>query len=198
MYLLQLLSTCSYQPTRFWHRVQWHYSRIILIGIWEVKFVSVCQAVPREAGPREAGLTDPWGLLCGDVGYPVGQFCHTLKNSQLNPHRAQNWPLTPPASYPAVHNINIIFASLTNQQETVELKYIHVENAHGNKGWSDFPIQKMWLWLMRRLECKQRMYVDALMMCPQKFLAVKSTPMVINAIMQNHPRIKSIRQIQAR
>ena len=34
------------------------------------------------------------------------------------------------------------------------------------------------------------MYVDALMMCPQKFLAVKSTPMVINAIMQNHPRIK--------
>ena len=35
-------------------------------------------------------------------------------------------------------------------------------------------------------------YVDTLTTCPQKFLAVKSTPMVIYAIMQNYPRIKSI------
>ena len=49
-----------------------------------------------------------------------------------------------------------------------------------------------------RLECKQRMYIDALTTCPQKLLAVKSTPMVMYAIMQNHPRIKSIRWIQAR
>ena len=51
------------------------------------------------------------------------------------------------------------------------------------------------LWLMSRLECKQRTYVDDV---PRKFLAVKSTLMVIHAIMQNHTRIKSIRQIQAR
>ena len=55
----------------------------------------------------------------------------------------------------------------------------------------------MCLWLMSRLECKQRMYIDTLT-CSQKFFAVKSTPMILYAIMQNHPRIKSIQRIQAR
>ena len=44
-------------------------------------------------------------------------------------------------------------------------------------------------------ECKERMYVDALTTCPQKFLAVKSTPMLIY---QNHSRIKCVGQIQVR
>ena len=34
--------------------------------------------------------------------------------------------------------------------------------------------------------------------CPQKFLAVKSTPIVMYGIMQNLPRIKTVRRIQAR
>ena len=37
----------------------------------------------------------------------------------------------------------------------------------------------MCLWLMSRLECEQHTYADTLTTCPQKFLVVKSTPMVI-------------------
>ena len=52
------------------------------------------------------------------------------------------------------------------------------------------------LWLMAGWNLNNtHKYVDMLMTCPRKFLAVKSTPMVIY---EDYFRIKGIQPIQAR